>query len=177
MLKKFILMAVVSIGLFIGSAVSITQAAGPNHHTTDVIRNMDGSVIGSSTLMRKEKEIKVKLEAGGLQPGAYSVWWIITNTPGEGDGNPSTLWAAGQVVEADGQLKLNFKLKVGETPGLVLSGNGLTHPFGANVMLLSKYHGPASDDPDELEQQLGTPNYGCDGSCPNAFMATHEPMQ
>ena len=191
---KMIIALVLVLGMivlgFLSFTGSIALAAGPEesliltksqqkpqYSASDVISTVDGSVIGSSKLIRKDEGIKANLIADSLEPGAYSFWWIITNNPGGADEQRSVLWAAGQVVKANGKINIKARLNVGETPGMVLSGNGLTNPFGAKVELLAKYHGPASDNPDDLEQQLTTPNFGCEDSCPNSLRATHEPAQ
>lgn len=137
-----------------------------------------------SKLTREEDELSYKIRTTGLPPGAYTNWWVIFNNPSGCTGgvcdeddfanpaaDPTVFWATGGVVKKDGKGKFKAEIEVGELPpgpDQVVLGQGLTNPLGAEVHLIIKYHGPASDDPNELYLQTHTLTGLCESGA-NAF--------
>ncbi|KKD39702.1 MAG: PEP-CTERM sorting domain-containing protein [Limnoraphis robusta] len=129
-----------------------------------------------ATLNRTSNSLDLNINTSNLDPGAYSVWWLIFNNPEfcvEGCGvddfaNPdvqaSVIWATGDVVDASeigdfsASLTENY---LPDNPQQLLFGNGLLDSFAAEIQSVVRYHGPASDEPDLLEQQLTTFNGQC----------------
>lgn len=126
---------------------------------------------GSASLKRGTDYIQFNLHTTGLPEGAYTVWYVIFNEPGDCTepnpangacaggagadfGLPTTaiVWATGGIVRANGVGNFHNRLYVGErrAPGTqeVLVGGALDSPLenpqGAEVHLIVKYHGPAS---------------------------------
>jgi hypothetical protein len=130
---------------------------------------------GTSTLRRGDDWLSYNIHTTGLPPGAYTNWWIIWNYPENcSDGacddddfvnpdNPagvSVFWATGGIVQENGVGNFHGRAKVGELPGgedqVPIPGPGLVNPKTALVLNIIKYHGPASDDPDDLFLQTYT---------------------
>ncbi len=138
---------------------------------------------GFATLKRGSNYIQFNIHTTGLPEGAYTVWWVIFNEPGDcnepnpaggvcGGGGPADLflsktaiiWATGKVVKANGIGNFRDRIYVGERrePGTqeALIGSdlefALENPQSAEVHLIVKYHGLASDDPDVLYEQTHT---------------------
>lgn len=140
-----------------------------------------------SILRRTDDAVHIKVLTSGLPAGAYTTWWVFFNNPdaceipvpeigakcggGAGDdfANPavetSIYWSSGGIVESNGNGAFADAAWVGEdrgTPGEQdLQGSGLLNPKGAEVHYIVKYHGPASDDPEELLEQTTTLLGGC----------------
>jgi len=151
---------------------------------------------GESTLSRGDNWISYTLQTTGLPAGAYTNWWVILNHPDEcanpdptvgsqcglgdaflPDPSPSVFWATGGVVQDDGVGHFQARIFVGDDLGIpgeqFLFGPGLLNPKGAEVFLIVKYHGPASDDPDVLRGQT----YTLLGSCSEGANADASSMQ
>lgn len=146
-----------------------------------------------ATLKRGNDYIQFNIHTTGLPPGAYTVWYVIFNNPGECNGpgdlggacaepdlflsSTAVVWATGKVVKANGVGNFSDRIYVGEQRSeTILLGGDLTAPLanpkGCEVHLIIKYHGAASDDPDILYAQLSTLLGNCgpgDGS--NSFDA------
>ena len=161
--------------------VLVFQPAG-NYGTNNVLNPGDFFPPGPNSFasMKRGKDfLSFNIHTTGLAAGAYTVWWVIFNEPGnctnpipgtaECGGGPSdlfvpgtsVLWATGGVVQANGVGNFSDKLRVGETRSetiLPMGGTSspLTNPAGAEVHLAIKYHGPASSDRDELYEQTHT---------------------
>lgn len=119
-------------------------------------------------LEREEHSIEIEVHTSGLPLGAYTNWWVIFNEPSAcaaamcvyndlfiPETESSVLWATNAILE-DGVAEFEAELHEGELPGQVLSGSGLTNAQGAQIQYIIKWHGPASDDPDILYEQLYT---------------------
>ncbi len=108
--------------------------------TSDVISFADGTVKGSSTLIRTDNGISVHLTTSGLQQGAYSVWWVVIEEGAFKVGN-----ATGRVVGPEGTATFAAHLNEGET--LVghptLSGGSLQDARQAEIRVVIRFHGPA----------------------------------
>jgi len=134
---------------------------------------------GFSTLKRGSDWISYNLHTTGLPSGAYTNWWVIINNPeactdgvcDEADvfenpaTNSSVFWATGGIVEKNGVGNFSARIEVGELPtgqDQFVFGLGLVNPATAEVHIIVKYHGPASDDPNELYLQTNTLTGLCD---------------
>ena len=116
--------------------------------------------------------LTLHLHTTGLPAGAYTNWWIIFNNPdgcaGEcglpdvfpgGPSNPSVFWATGGVVQDNGVGNFQATIDEGEPskgPDGFLLGTGLMDAANAEVHIIIKYHGPASNDPDDFFLQTYT---------------------
>ena len=138
------------IALLAGIFAAEQQAA---IQTTSEVRLIaDGTVVGSSTLIRTDNGVTVHLTASGLAPGAYT-FWMRVDAPGMG---PVSGRLAGHVVGQDGILNFSAHVSVGE----VLSGNPdlpsgpLQDPLHAQIRLVVRSHGPA--EPGRIFEQTHT---------------------
>lgn len=101
----------------------------------------------------------------------------------------SVVWAAGDVANQGARLSLDGGLTEGEVPGgprQVVIGKasdgalvplsdvtGLTDAEGAEVHLVLQSHGPASEDPAELEEQTTQFDGACNPDCVDTHFAIH----
>jgi hypothetical protein len=128
---------------------------------------------GVSKLFRGRNWLGYKVRTDGLPAGAYTNWWVIINNPEEcvGDcdeadifdpatkANPSVFWATGGIVKENGVGNFRARIREGQPskgPDGFILGNGLEDAANAEVHIIIKYHGPASDDPDALFEQTHT---------------------
>lgn len=132
---------------------------------------------GHATLKRGSDWIQVNIQTSGLPAGAYTVWWVVFNTPegcsggcGEDDlfdpdANVSVFWAAGGIVQDNGVGNFRARHGVGDDlgdPGSQhILGDGSLDPAQAEIHNVIKYHGPASEDPEALFEQTHTILGGC----------------
>ena len=90
--------------------------------------------------------------------------WGGSSTPAD----VSVLWSDGGVVSENGVANFRAKFNVGEAPGeVILPGSwldGTVDLEAAEFHGIIKYHGPASDDSDELYEQTNTLLGGCDSN-------------
>ncbi len=162
----------------------------------------------ASTLMRYDDAVGMTIHTVGLEPGhAYSVWWVIFNNPdacsdecGPDDHpthahayktgneppdpavNSSVLWATGQIAGGDGSAYFYANLRVGDPPGMVIFGPGLTDPMNADIHLLVRDHGKAIAG--KVAEQISTPQGMCpvtkpdpgSAECLDAQVAIHAPF-
>jgi len=105
---------------------------------------------GHAVLRRKNDTINREIRTSGLPPGAYTIWWVVWNTRCDGPRGEDDLGSV------DGQSSLFFA-----GYDIVDLGFGV-NPATAEVHNLIKYHGPASEDPDVLFDQLHTLLGSCD---------------
>ncbi|MEO0534161.1 MAG: PEP-CTERM sorting domain-containing protein [Cyanobacteria bacterium P01_A01_bin.123] len=130
----------------------------------------------TASLTRLTDAIEISFETQSLPAGTHTLWWILFGQPEfctDGCGTDdlsneaveaSSLFGTGIIVGEDGVGHFEARLEVGELPqgeDQVLRGDGLKDPFGTEVHALTRWHGPASDDPDLLEKQISTFNGGC----------------
>jgi hypothetical protein len=132
---------------------------------------------GFATLKRGSDWIQVNIQTSGLPAGAYTVWWVVFDTP-EGcvrgcgaddlfnpDANVSVFFATGGVVHEGAAASFRSRHRVGDDlgePGTQqILGDGSLDPSRAEIHNIIKYHGPASDDPATLHQQTHTLLGGC----------------
>ncbi|MDZ4700209.1 MAG: hypothetical protein SH809_10925 [Rhodothermales bacterium] len=136
-----------------------------------------------ATLVRHDNSVEVSFSTDGLPAGAYTAWWSLFNNPdvclaavtpevansrcgGATDDyfNPETMasvyYLGGAVVEAGQIWSFTAKTAVGDdlgAPGLqLILGSGLVYPDQAEVQVVLRYHGPASDDPAVQYEQTHT---------------------
>ncbi|MDH3709851.1 MAG: hypothetical protein OER04_08185 [Cyclobacteriaceae bacterium] len=128
-------------------------------------------------LKRQHNGVRFKLHTTGLPEGAYTVWYVIFNDPsscigpGIGGGvcgeedlflpSAAVVWGTGNIVSHNGVGHFSDKIAVGETRSeTVLLGADLSYPLenpqGAEIHLIVKYHGPASNDKEVLWDQTHT---------------------
>ncbi|MEC9476712.1 MAG: hypothetical protein VX764_06720 [Planctomycetota bacterium] len=121
----------------------------------------------------------IEAETAGLEPGhTYTIWAGVFNDPDECEGSCditdfgvegwSILWTGvGLIADDDGELEFEAIVIEGEPAGEIVTGPGLIDIDNAEIHLFIRSHGPASDDPAVLEEQLtmlmgGCDLYGCD---------------
>lgn len=125
-----------------------------------------------ATLERGEDWIEATIETSGLPAGAYTVWWVVFDTPDgcsetcdeddllNPDASVSVFWATGGVVDTDGTATFSARYRVGDDLGeqdaQQILGDGSLDPSRAEVHNIIKYHGPASSDPATLRSQTTT---------------------
>jgi hypothetical protein len=146
---------------------------------------------GHATLVRTEERVIGTFQTSGLEPGAWTMWWIFYNHPGECQ-NPLFDPKGNQLSQCSFQDRLIDE--VGRSPGWgsssVVGDNGIgnfaavkdagddangspaevnlccpivTNPLGAEIHILMRYHGPVEEANAELLlDQLFTWGGGCD---------------
>ena len=144
-------------------------------------------------LLRGKDFVQVNIHTTGLPPGAYTTWWVLINeteacAPSSdparpdlvgdcgwdevfdigGPSHPAVYWSTGGIVQPNGVGHFRDRTRIGEDlgePGAQhLWGPGLTNPEDVMVIAIVKYHGAASDDPDERYLQTHTLLGLCDGA-------------
>ena len=143
-----------------------------------------------SVLIRNADGVAMHLETSNLDVAAYTAWWVIFNfpefcqttpcTPADAPdmgGDPAVQFsealADGLIVRADGRARSDSGLAVGELKD-VIEGPGLLDPFGAEIFLAIRTHGPLLLDQAHL--QLSTLSGGCPpNDCVDQQMSIHLP--
>ena len=113
-------------------------------------------------LVRSEDTLQFGIDTTGLPAGVYTFWLHLLHP----DGEESILWSGNDIVEEDGgSTTLYTELTAGieNAPGEIFIGEGLQPGTAAyvDVELWVRSHGPPSDDPVVLDEQLYTPFGGC----------------
>ena len=193
-MKRRILVALALVGLL--SVVMVSHAGAATRTTSDVVQMSDGTTVGSSTLTRTDSGIALVLHTTGLQTGhTVTIWWMIFNHPeaclsgattetpddprcGMADVNNaaaglSVLYAAGNVVDEDGEADFGAYLQEGDTDGALPGmGLGLLDAAAANVQLVVRDHGPAK--PGMIVEQIQTFDEFCNPTCTDLQVSVHE---
>ena len=121
----------------------------------------------------------IEAETSGLIPGhTYTIWAGVFNDPDECDDECditdfgvdgwSIIWTGvGLIADEDGEIEFDALVIENEPAGEIVTGPGLVDMGNAEIYLFIRSHGPASDDPAVLEEQLsmlmgGCALYGCD---------------
>ncbi len=156
----------------------------------------DGSlpeIDGTSVLVRTKTGVGFTFDTTGLAPEApYTAWWVVFNRPracftpydcGAEDlsnaaAEVGVFFAAGRMTDAYGQATFAAQIDYGELPE---GEDQVPNPARANpiepnaeIHLVLRDHGPASDDPEILEAQLTQFNGGCPPySCDNVQASVH----
>lgn len=149
---------------------------------------------GTVRLTRSTEGLWADVDVDGLTPGyAYSVWWAIFNNPQGCDAGCDS-FDLRNITEAQGSL-VNGGGFVGNGSTIVHGSHlarhdpegksveagdprGIRNPYGAEVHLIIRNHGPAEVDPANLALQVGTFGRFCNlvpGGCQNvgASMFAH----
>ena len=169
---------------------------------------------GLAGLLRGDNWVSAYVATSGLPEGAYTCWWVVFNNPdgcttpnaaGGKCGEPDLLNPDAQlsmfymkggnkIVTQQGGLYVRSIVEVGgdtgETGTQNILGNGLHFPQDAEIHLVIKYHGPASDDPEVLYEQthslLGSCNEGANAhdlgvpfgvQCPDFQAVIFKPLE
>jgi hypothetical protein len=143
-----------------------------------------GGITGTATLHRNKNGITANFKANNLKPGAYTIWWVIWNspqnciTPGgciEDDfGTPvavevEVMYAGGHVVGKNGKGNFSAHLNAGDdTPESMnesfgfpsVGGLAVGNTFDAEVHVVLRTHGPAV--PGLINEQISSYAGGCD---------------
>ena len=137
-----------------------------------------------ATLHRTESCLEYTIDTTGLPPGAYTNWVFAFDNPdacrnpargavcfGGPDifGNPeaeaNAFWGSGGVVGEDGVGGFAARKCIGESLGTPetqhVAGQGFSRPLTAAVYVTVRYHGPASENPDQLYWQTHSVIGGC----------------
>ncbi len=150
-------------------------------------------VPGAGTVLVRTREgVFATFHTSGLAPGtAVTAWFAIFNFPRHCATSPCTsadlvnpdvqasvLGFGGRIIGADGTATFGAFRAVGDAsfaggpPGT--PNPGLLRPFRAEIHLVTRTHGPASNDPGILAQQLSMFNGGCP-PCANLQASIHQP--
>ncbi len=134
-----------------------------------------GPIEGSSALLLKAPEgASMILETSGLEPGhAVTVWFVAIQSPQNCKANPCTpveamgmpaemnpvaANAGGTVVDAEGRIRVQGFLPVGDVPGN-LFGTTFSAPESSEYHLVVHDHGPLI--PDLAADQISSYRGGC----------------
>lgn len=148
--------------------------------TAVVYHPIRDTVLGNSTLIRSHDKLIAKFETSGLTPGyAYTLWWVVFNSP-ENCGSvpcglpdladPATkvdlLFTSGLVADESGTAMFSGQLlendgskSVNDVAGLPIDVGGLWDTTTAEVHLAIRSHGPAI--PGMVEEQISSYSGGC----------------
>ena len=137
------------------SETSLQSVAGKSKvkkSTADVEDNL-ANIVGTSTIHRSENGITVNFKTNGLIPGnAYTMWFVIFDTPGTPPGPPTyVVHAAGHIVGGSGNGNFSAHLNAGL--------NSIFTPLKSEVHLALRTHGPAQ--PGMMPDQIQLINGGC----------------
>ncbi len=173
-------------------ALLSTAAAGATSSTRTDVYWINDDVFPGDTVKRawaaldrnlrvQPSRVEMMLHTRGLRAGhAYTVWWVVFNSPENCLTNPSGpvrcgldfanpaarpahLWAAGAVVMASGPATFQSVLEKGDNTHAAFPWEqGLTNPGGAEVHLYVRDHGPAVEGSDQTTSFNG----GCSNPVP-----------
>ncbi len=149
----------------------------------------DEKLDGASAVTRLKGGARYSVNTRGLAPGeAHTVWYGVFNNPaacatpcecaGVDVPNPDTdfgmFWAGGRVADEYGQLDIEGLITYGEfNNDQVLIGSPMKVP-SAEIQIVLRTHGAASDDPLLLDEQLSTYLGGCDtNACADYIITIH----
>jgi hypothetical protein len=195
--KRRLIVGLALVGLL--SVVLVSRAGAATRTTSDVtLMGNPKAVVGTSTLTRTDSGIALVLHTTGLQAGhTVTIWWMIFNHPqacrngaytpedpydpprcGMADvQNPdaglSVLYAAGNIVDEDGEADFGAYLREGDTDGAIMGLElGLLDAAAADVHLVVRDHGPV--DPRHVVEQIHTFDDFCNPDCRDLQMSVHE---
>lgn len=162
------------------SAQGASVSVNPVFTVTDPPQLVGGA---TSTLVRTNNGISMELTTSGLEPGAYTIWFVVFNNPdacflgpdmcGLADedfevGGPAGFgftYAAGHIVDDSGEATFAGHLKTGAAllnDDLELD-EVLENARTAEIHLIVRYHGPAV--PGRIPEQIRTGEF----DNPNVF--------
>lgn len=159
-----------------------------------------------STYVVNDQGASVTIHTSGLTPGhTVTMWLVIFNNP-EGCSKPTDVtrcgendllmfdgdaaidgvvaYGSGQVIGPDGSGSFDAFVATGDASYVLMMGDGLTNPLGADVHVVLRDHGPVVGD--LLADQLTTFGGGCnnapegtgtpgDYACQGIQFSAHEP--
>ena len=143
---------------FLVTEVTLETFQVPELVPNEPLEEMEPVEGSSGTLVRGADELFVSIATHGLPAGAYTFWWHLTHA----DEEVSILWAGNYMVDdPHGSAAIASTLPEGEenAPGEIFIGHGLQPGAAKSVVveLWVRSHGPPSDDPDILAEQLSLP--------------------
>jgi hypothetical protein len=182
---------------------AIHEPPNPDVTVKPVFRLIEtGDMVGDdiqgtwSRITRDDERVIARVDTAELEPGAYTLWWVIFNHPEfcAGECRADDLrdpavgalatYAAGAVVGEDGKATFMAELAEGDISGVPTefaslpgASMGLMDARQAAVHLIVRSHGAASDDPVVLQSQITTLNGGCNPVCKNVQGAIHDPLR
>lgn len=184
----------------VGAAGGVDHASLQWHPDADEVGEVGKGA--RTSLHRFPEAVDLKVHSRELDGDhAFTIWLVVFNEPGDCsdpcgmddifvDGDPnkglnsakieeadiSVFWGTGGVANAAGVLEVDAHVEEEDPPGQVLFGNGLTDAMGAEIHVVIRDHGPASDDPETLEEQITTFGGGCDVfPCVDVQFSVHFP--
>ncbi len=128
--------------------------------TARVYRMDDHTEVGRSVIVRSPRGVSTHISTSGLVPDhAVTIWLVIFNRPENCTGpcdvedladvrtEPDAMWAGGAIVPSTERVTVPGFVRTGDTEGSTnppfgLPPIGLTNPFGAELHLVIKTHGP-----------------------------------
>lgn len=172
---------------------AVDAAAAPVIVTVAAIGEVPGSgsgISGEAVFTRTKDGLSVDQDVEGLIAGhAYTVWLAIFDNPLGCDGAcdatdlgirqaQATLVNAGGFVAAGATQFYSSELArhhVGGRQVWVGDPSGVDNPYGAEVHVVLRSHGPAVMDPADLAVQTSTFNGFCNPVCANVSVAVFAP--
>lgn len=135
---------------------------------------------GHARLLRTRQGVTATAWATGVDPGAYTLWWVVWNAPqncatphqcvesdlADPDVEVDIGYGGGHIVGSSGRLRFAAHLRVGQELhrfpaefGIPVTGTGLTDAAHAEVHLVVRSHGPSI--PGLLGDMVRSFNGGC----------------
>jgi len=162
----------------------VATAEPATRQATDVLTFADLSDVGEARLLRTDNGITAKAGVRDADPGVYTMWWVVWNTP-EGCGTPFACgepdlfnpdagvavgYAGGAVVDSSGKLRVNAHLSEGEeltgfpypefqAIGVQVNETTMLDSRHSEVHLVLRSHGEKI--PGLVGEMLHTFNAGC----------------
>ena len=154
----------------------------------------DASGYTTATLRRNKNGVTANFKTSGLDPGAYTLWFVVFNNPGDCEGEEGcnepdlfieavkgeVLFATGHVVGNNGKGNFSARLNEGDNSGSVNSlfgipdNDGLRDSQAAEIHLVLRTHGPAL--PGMVNEQIGSYTGGCvENDCEDILAAVFPP--
>lgn len=163
-------------GLDLLAGVLAARQQGAIQTTSDVIRISNGTVVGSSTLIRTDNGVIAHLTAAGVDPGVYSFWMKVDTLLPNGTTVTVSGRLGGHVVGQDGNINFSAQVKTGEILGAGDDRNPdfpsgpLQDPLHSTITVVARYHGEA--DPGRIYEQTHTYELG---TAMNFLRSIHNP--
>lgn len=162
----------------LGSGAGAEEAT---HQEADLLTFSDLEDAGEAHLVRTDDGISSRSRLSGIEPGVYTLWWVVWNAPENCDdpfacteadlSNPDVELAigygGGRVVESNGRLNLAASLEEGEEltgfptefEFALVDSNSMANARHAEVHLVLRSHGEKI--PGLVDEMLHTFQAGC----------------
>lgn len=159
-------------------AATPSWGAGATTQSSDLLTFAGFQDVGDAWLLRTGHGVSARAAAEDLEPGVYTVWWVVWNNPeacgadgctdadfGAPDVDVDIGYAAGRVVGGDGPTTFAAHLSEGEdlagfpTEFGIASGSGLLDAGSAEIHLVIRSHGEKI--PGLVAGMVHTFNAGC----------------